>query len=162
VARGRSERIQRTSSSAHAFPPEREDRLVTSGHSGTPLARKLGIREGHRLALVGAPPGWSVPDLPPEVTVAADLGDGPDVAIAFCPDATTLRVGIRSWGDAVFPASALWIAWPRKAAGHVSDLGDNLIREIVLPLGLVDTKVAALDVDWSGLKFLWRKELRAR
>jgi len=55
----------------------------------------------------------------------------------------------------------LWIVWPRKAAGHASDISENGLREIVLPTGLVDVKVAALDEDWSGLKFVWRKELRA-
>jgi hypothetical protein len=55
----------------------------------------------------------------------------------------------------------LWIAWPRKVAGHESDITENRLREIILPTGLVDTKVAALDEDWSGLKFVWRKELRA-
>jgi hypothetical protein len=56
---------------------------------------------------------------------------------------------------------SLWIAWPRKAAGHVSDISENELRLIILPIGLVDTKVAALDEDWSGLKFVWRKELRS-
>jgi hypothetical protein len=56
--------------------------------------------------------------------------------------------------------AALWIAWPRRAAGHRSDVTENLIREVALPLGLVDTKVAALDADWSGLKIVWRRERR--
>jgi hypothetical protein len=133
---------------------------VTSGYSGTPLARKVGIKEGHVLALVGAPAGWAVPDLPAKVTVGTDLARPPDLVVAFCRDAAALRAGIVGWGKAVFPASTLWIAWPRKAAGHISDLGDNVIREIVLPLGLADTKVAAIDQDWSGLKFAWREELR--
>ena len=55
---------------------------------------------------------------------------------------------------------ALWVAWPRKAGGHVSDVDENLLREVLLPTGVVDVKVAALDVDWSGLKFVWRKENR--
>ena len=56
--------------------------------------------------------------------------------------------------------SALWVAWPRKAGGHVSDINDNLVREVLLPTGVVDVKVAAIDADWSGLKFVWRKENR--
>jgi hypothetical protein len=59
------------------------------------------------------------------------------------------------------PNGSLWLAWPRKAGGHTSDISDNEIRRVVLPLGLVDVKVAALDVDWSGLKIMWRKELRS-
>jgi hypothetical protein len=58
------------------------------------------------------------------------------------------------------PEDALWLAWPRKAAGHVSDLGDTLVRAAVLETGLVDIKVAALGLDWSGLRFVWRRELR--
>ncbi|HEX5287645.1 MAG TPA: hypothetical protein VFX25_02145, partial [Streptosporangiaceae bacterium] len=60
----------------------------------------------------------------------------------------------------IFPAGALWIAWPRRAAGHRSDITDNVIREYVLPLGLVDVKVAAIDEDWSGLRVVWRTENR--
>ncbi len=71
---------------------------------------------------------------------------------------TRVRCGA-SAGD---PAAVGWIAWPRKAAGHDSDISENGLRELVLPTGLVDIKVAALDEDWSGLKFVWRKELRAR
>ena len=56
---------------------------------------------------------------------------------------------------------SLWIAWPRKAAGHVSDISESKLREVVLPVGLVDVKVAALDEHWSGLKFVWRRELRS-
>ncbi|MBU1587581.1 MAG: DUF3052 domain-containing protein, partial [Actinobacteria bacterium] len=63
-------------------------------------------------------------------------------------------------GDRIRPAGALWIAWPRKAAGHVSDVTENLLREIALPLGLVDNKVATIDPDWSGLRLVWRRENR--
>jgi hypothetical protein len=134
---------------------------VTVGYSGTPLARKLGIKENQVLALLGAPTGWSVPELPAGVVVRKSLrGSPPDVAIAFCPSAAALRAGITGWGEAVFPAGSLWIAWPRRAGGHTSDVGDHLVREVVLPLGLVDVKVAAIDEDWSGLKMMWRKELR--
>ncbi len=68
---------------------------------------------------------------------------------------------IAALAQAIFPGASLWIAWPRKAAGHVSDITDNLIREVCLPLGIVDVKVAAIDIDWSGLKMVWRKELRS-
>jgi hypothetical protein len=63
-------------------------------------------------------------------------------------------------GDAVFPDGALWAAWPRRAGGHDSDITDAVVREVALPLGLVDVKVAALDEDWSGLKLVWRKARR--
>lgn len=64
------------------------------------------------------------------------------------------------WGERIFPSGSIWIAWPRKAAGHVSEMTENLIRDEALALGLVDVKVAAIDTDWSGLKLVWRKELR--
>jgi hypothetical protein len=64
------------------------------------------------------------------------------------------------WGEQIFPAGACWVAWPRKAAGHVSDVDENAIRDAALELGMVDVKVAAIDEDWSGLKIVWRKENR--
>jgi hypothetical protein len=63
-------------------------------------------------------------------------------------------------GRRVFPAGAVWVAWPRKAAGHTSDILEQTIRDVALPLGLVDVKVAAIDRDWSGLRLVWRRELR--
>jgi hypothetical protein len=125
-------------------------------YSGTPLWKKLGIKAGSRLTLVRAPDGWAVPDLPDGV----EIGDGGDVVVAFHRTAAELEAGLEELGRAIFPDRALWIAWPRKAGGHVSDITENGIRDVVLPLGLVDVKVAALDQDWSGLKVVWRREHR--
>ena len=136
---------------------------MTAGYSGTPLAKKVGVKPGHRLALVNAPPGWAIPELPADVTVTARIPKGgADVIIAFCRDLATLAKGIAGWGESVFPDGMVWLAWPRKAAGHVSDLGDNVVRAATLPLGLVDIKIAALDEDWSAMKVVWRKENRTR
>ena len=155
-----------------------------AGYSGTPLAKKLGIKDGAVLALVDAPARWSVPDLPGGVKVrrvrsaptgsTGDLSVGnrgrprpatdksaADVVLAFCrtpADVVALVAAVES----LPPTGALWVAWPRKAGGHVSDVDENLLREVLLPTGVVDVKVAALDTDWSGLKFVWRKENRAR
>jgi hypothetical protein len=126
--------------------------------TGTPLFKKLGIREGQRLALVNAPPGWAVPDLPEGVTIGA--ADGAQTVVAFHRSAAELAAGIAGLGQAIFPDGAVWIAWPRRAAGHESDITENGIRDVALPLGLVDTKVAAIDDDWSGLKLVWRRERR--
>jgi hypothetical protein len=131
-----------------------------AGYSGTPLAKKLGIKEGQRLTLVDAPPEWTVPDLPANVEVGAGLQEPADVVIAFHREAAELSSRIATLGEAIHPNGMVWIAWPRKAGGHDSDITENGIRDVVLPLGLVDVKVAALDDDWSGLKFVWRKELR--
>src|ERR671930_641007 len=127
-----------------------------AGCSGTLLWKKLGLKEGHRLTLVAAPDGWAVPDLPDGVTV----GDGGDVVVAFHRSAAELESRIEALGQAIFPNGSLWIAWPRKAAGHDSDITENGIRDVVLPRGLVDVKVAAIDNDWSGLKIVWRRERR--
>jgi hypothetical protein len=129
-----------------------------AGYSGTPLYKKLGIKPGHRLALVRAPDGWAVPDLPEGVTTGA--ADNADVVVAFLRSAAQLQAGIEALGRAIYPDGMVWIAWPRTAGGHDSDITENGIRDVVLPLGLVDTKVAALDDDWSGLKVVWRRERR--
>ena len=116
--------------------------------------------------MLDAPPLWSVPDLPGDVTVArnpkrprrAALTDV-DVALVFCRTAADVAAVAPLVGN-LPKRSALWVAWPRKAGGHVSDVDENLLREVLLPKGVVDVKVAALDADWSGLKFVWRKENR--
>jgi hypothetical protein len=132
-------------------------------YSGTPLARKLGIKPDHRVRLVEAPDGWSTPDLPAGVKIvrgSSAQSASYDVIIAFVRASAALP-GAVALGDQVFPDGALWIAWPRKAGGHVSDVTENGIRGAALPTGLVDVKVAALDTDWSGLRLVWRKHLRA-
>jgi hypothetical protein len=137
-----------------------------AGYSGTPLAKKLGIRDGGVLTLLDAPPLWSIPDLPSDVTVARNPPRSRraslthvDVALVFCRTAADVAAVTPLVGN-LPKRSALWVAWPRKAGGHVSDVDENLLREVLLPTGVVDVKVAALDVDWSGLKFVWRKENR--
>lgn len=135
---------------------------AAAGYSGTPLAKKLGIKDGGELALLDAPPSWSVPELPPRAKVrrgAIKTLDGVDVALVFCRTAADVAA-VPSLVETLRARAALWVAWPRKAGGHVSDVDENLLREVLLPTGVVDVKVAALDADWSGLKFLWRKENR--
>jgi hypothetical protein len=145
------------------------DAAELAGYSGTPLARKLGIKEATvAVALLDAPASWSVPELPDGVSVsrvtAASRRRGPglagvDVALVFCRTAADVAA-VTSLVASLPVVSALWVAWPRKAGGHVSDVDENLLRSVLLPTGVVDVKVAALDTDWSGLKFVWRKENR--
>ncbi len=132
-----------------------------AGYSGTPQLKKLGIVGDVRLAVVGRPRGWEFAEsLPAAVMVARGTAHTPvDVLLAFARDPEDL-VPMATWGERIFPSGAIWVAWPRKAAGHVSDVNENLIRDEALALGLVDVKVAAIDTDWSGLKLVWRKELR--
>ena len=121
----------------------------------TPQARKLGIAAGCRLAVLEVPAGWALQDPPP----TEPAGETADVVLAFVRAAAELDA-IADWGERIYPAGALWIAWPRRAGGHVSDVTENAIRAAALPLGLVDVKVAAIDADWSGLKLVWRRERR--
>ncbi len=133
-----------------------------AGYSGSPLYRKLGIKPGDVVGVLGAPPGWVIEGLPDGV-VQRSRAQGPlDVGVAFFEERVKIERRLPALIRALRPDGSLWIAWPRRAAGHVSDIGDNVLREIILPTGLVDTKVAALDEHWSGLRFVWRRELRSR
>lgn len=132
--------------------------------STIPLAKKLGVVSGSALALLAAPTAWSVPELPPEVRLArggfsSSAISGADVVVSFCRRMSDVEK-LASLVSSLPHGSAMWVAWPRKAAGHASDITDNVLRDVLLPTGVVDVKVAALDDDWSSLKFVWRKENR--
>jgi len=131
-----------------------------AGYSQTPLPRKLGINPGASLALDAAPPGWAIPDLPDGVVLAAD-GEPADVIVAFFRESAELPPRLPGLARRTCPAGGLWLAWPRRAGGHDSDITENGLRDIALPLGIVDNKVAAIDEDWSGLRVVWRVEHRA-
>ena len=139
----------------------RQNGSMPAGYSATPLAKKLGLKQGHSVALVGAPKTWSIPDIEPGVRVRRDLRGKPEVVIAFVRSRAELRRRAPRLVKALSAAGSLWMVWPRKAGGHVSDVSEQLLRNELLPNGLVDTKVAALDADWSGLRFVWRRERRA-
>jgi hypothetical protein len=137
-----------------------------AGYSSTPLWKKLGCKPGGRLLTVEAPGDWQTPELP-EGASAAELSDHDapgaphEVLLAFFSSAGHLAAALPGLSERIFPDAALWIAWPRRAAGHDSDIRDQDIRDLALPLGLVDVKVAALSEDWSGLRLVWRKQRRA-
>lgn len=127
-----------------------------AGYTATPQARKLGLKPGMRVELIQSR-GWALAE-PPDLEF---VDSGPaDLIIAFVRAAAELG-GVELLGRRIFPDGALWIAWPRKAAGHVNDVTENAIRDAALPLGMVDVKVAAVDEDWSGLKLVWRREKRS-
>ena len=129
------------------------------GYSGRPQAAKLGLRPGQRVHLHHPPPGWDFAD-PPDGLIDAGR-DGPaDLIIAFFGSRTAMAGELDGLARRIYPAGALWVAWPRRAGGHSSDITDNVIREHALPIGLVDVKVAAIDDDWSGLRLVWRVENR--
>ncbi len=133
---------------------------MPAGYSGTPQARKLGLKPGHRVVLDDPPADWQLQE-PPGGLLAADPGDGAaDLIIAFFRAAAEIPDRLPGLARRVFPAGAIWAAWPRRAAGHNSDITDHVVRERALALGLVDVKVAALDEDWSALRLVWRTENR--
>lgn len=135
---------------------------MTAGYSARPLAAKIGVNEGQRVLLIGAPRDWSMEGIPATARLLRRRGTAVvDITIAFFTDAESLRREFPSLSKTMSPDGALWIAWPRRAGGHHSDLTDQVVRDAALAIGLVDVKVAAFDDDWSGLKTVWRKELRA-
>jgi hypothetical protein len=131
---------------------------MPAGYARTPQSKKLGVAPGCRLILDHAPRGWRLDDPPAIQPVPAD--GRADVVVTFVRGLDELAERVDAFAPRIFPAGALWVAWPRKAAGHHSDVSENAIREAVLPRGLVDVKVAAIDDDWSGLKVVWRRENR--
>jgi hypothetical protein len=124
----------------------------------TSQAQKLGLRPGQRVAIEAAPDGWELED-PPPITLIGSRGAA-DVVLAFFDDPRTMARRVPTLARRIHPAGALWIAWPRRAGGHQSEITSELVRATVLELGLVDVKVAALDPDWSAHKALWRLENR--
>lgn len=128
------------------------------GYSTTPLWAKIGVKPGHVVALVDRPADWVV-DGAPNDCLFVTAGPAP-VTVAFHRDLAGLRAAAAGYVAGLADEAMLWIAWPRRAAGHSSDITENDLRDLFLPLGVVDVKVAALGNDWSGLKFVRRKELR--
>ncbi len=131
---------------------------MSAGYSGTPLPNKLGIREGTRVAFVHAPPEFDalVAPLPDGVEVSASAGNGIDLVVFFTAARADLEREIRELKAAIAPAGALWVAWPKRSSGVETDMTEDVVRELALPLGLVDNKVCAIDATWSGLRLVVR------
>lgn len=135
--------------------------MGAAGYSGTPLPRKLGVKEGSRVALVAAPDGFT--ELLEPVPAGTALDGDPstaDVTLFFTSERADLEGSIGALAEAIRPDRVLWVAWPKRSSGVATDMTENVVREIALPLGLVDTKVCAIDATWSGLRLVWRTELR--
>jgi hypothetical protein len=133
-----------------------------AGYSGKPLVQKLGIKEGHRVALVDAPPGFAAAlgPLPEAVAVRAARGADAataDVLLLFAREAAALAPEFGAAARALPRGAMLWVAWPKKASRRPTDLTEDVVRRIGLATGLVDVKVCAVDETWSGLKFLHRR-----
>ncbi len=128
--------------------------MTSAGYSGTPLAQKLGIGPGSAVAVVNAPRGFSL---------VKKKGKAPfDVALVFPASRKELKKTFVDATRTVKENGGVWIAWPKKSSGVVTDVTEDVLREVVLPTGWVDNKVCAIDETYSGLRFVKRKELRAR
>ena len=134
----------------------------STGYSGTPLPKKLGIRPGHRVLLVNVPDSIVLePALLDDVDVARStdltIPVGPyDVILALCRDAATMFGCFPALKACLQPSSALWLGWLKQASGGPTDLTEDGVRSHGLRYGLVDVKICAVDAQWSGLKFVYR------
>lgn len=133
---------------------------ATAGYSGTPLAKKLGIKPAHRVALLRAPSEFPsrLGDVPDDVIISRGLRGKKafNVILLFCRNYSDLNANFTKTRDRLVPDGGLWIAWPKKASGVQTDLGEPAVREHGLAAGLVDNKICAIDETWSGLRFVYR------
>ena len=133
-----------------------------SGYSGTPLAKKLGVRAGARLYLHQAPANYAqlLAPLPADVHTVTRIDRGTDLIHLFLVRRAELGPMLQRALRAMRPEAMIWVSWPKKASGVSSDITENVVRELALPLGLVDIKVCAVDETWSGLKLVVRRSAR--
>jgi hypothetical protein len=136
--------------------------VTTSGYSSTPLPRKLGIREGARLAIVSPPPGFErvLGALPDGVHVRHQARGHLDVIVFFVTRRAELARRFPVFARALVDNGGLWVAWPKKTSGVATDLAFDSVQTVGLDEGLVDNKVCAIDGTWSGLRFVHRLEHR--
>ncbi|MEM8547211.1 MAG: DUF3052 family protein [Pseudomonadota bacterium] len=133
-----------------------------AGYSGTPLAKKLGYKAGFRAKTRGAPSHYQdlLSPLPEAVTISSRLRRDIDLWHVFTAKRKTLRDTLIQAQEEIRQDGMIWVSWPKKASGVPSEITEDTVREIALPMGLVDVKVCAVDATWSGLKLVIRKELR--
>ena len=136
---------------------------AAAGYSGTPLARKLGIAAGDEMLLVGAPPNYRelVAPLPEGVRFVSRMGYDTDIVHVFATRRDRLEKAIATTQAKLRPDGVIWASWPKKSSRVPTDITEDTVREIALPLGLVDVKVCAVDDVWSGLKLVVRRENRS-
>ena len=133
-----------------------------AGYSGTPLAKKLGIKEGFRVLAVNAPEGYPglLDPLPESVSFVPGLDRTVDLVHLFSVSREELASALPVYRAGLDPRATVWVSWPKKAAKVPTDITEDVVREVALPLGFVDVKVCAVDEVWSGLKLVVRSELR--
>lgn len=132
------------------------------GYSATPLAKKLGIKPGHKICILNPPTDYdqTLGDLPDDAMKVTTLVGPLNLIQFFTRDRAELETKFPKLKAALAPDGMLWVSWPKKASKVLTDLDENLIRDIGLANGLVDVKVAAIDAVWSGLKFVYRRQDR--
>lgn len=135
---------------------------MSAGYSGTPLAKKLGIRPDDEVVLLGEPDDFRplLGGLPDGVRFTSRLGASPDVVISFETDQQHLVETLERVQPVIHPDRMVWIAWPKKTSGVPTDLTGDVVRAAILDTSMVDVKVCAISEVWSGLKAVWRKERR--
>jgi hypothetical protein len=132
------------------------------GYSGTPLAKKLGMKPGMRVWLRNAPEDFEalLDGLPDDVSLSRRKRKAFDLIMCFATSADMLEADVGVARTVIPPDGVIWTAWPKKASKVPTDITEDRLRDMFLPTGLVDVKVCAIDETWSGLKFVIRKELR--
>jgi hypothetical protein len=135
---------------------------MSSGYSGTPLVKKLTLRDGMRVWFDAIPETVmdEIDEYALDLTFVADPAKGIDAAHIFVTERAALEAHLTALRQQIAPDGQIWVSWPKKASKVPTDITEDTIREICLPIGLVDTKVCAIDEIWSGLKLVIRKELR--
>lgn len=132
-----------------------------SGYSGTSLAKKLGFADGCNLVLVGAPADYlSLLEPLPDIHFGPRVSAATDIVHVFSARRTQLQQLLVRYRGRLKPTAVVWVSWPKKSSKVPTDVSEDTIRELALPLGFVDVKVCAIDDTWSGLKLVVRKQLR--
>jgi hypothetical protein len=133
-----------------------------AGYSGTPLAKKLGIAEGTKLLAKHPPKDYAalLAPLPPRVEFVKKVAGTTDIVHLFAQKRAELAAELRTLRTSIRPDAVVWVSWPKKASKVPTDITEDTIRAVALPLGFVDLKVCAVSEVWSGLKLVIRKELR--
>jgi hypothetical protein len=136
----------------------------SAGYSGTPLVKKLGIVAEMQVVVLGAPPRYTelLDPIPPRVRFTARPTAKTDLVHLFVDAKSKLEDQLTRLRDKLRSDAVLWVSWPKKASKIATDVTEDTIREVALPLGFVDVKVCAVNEIWSGLKLVVRKELRRR
>ena len=134
-----------------------------AGYSGTPLAQKLGIKPEQKVVTIGAPTGYRklLAPLPKGVSFTTEVAAAASFVHLFVTKRQTLERELKRLCKLIADTGIVWVSWPKKSSGVTTDITEDVIRKVCLPLGFVDVKVCAVDETWSGLKLMIRRENRA-